>query len=483
MSEPEKKYRVTIGLEVHAQLNTKSKLFCSCSTKFGAPPNTHTCPVCLGLPGALPVLNQQAVESAIKLGLATQCHIAEKSVFARKNYFYPDLPKGYQITQFDRPICQSGFLEIEQRGKRKKIAIERIHLEEDAGKSIHNEPFVPSETTLIDLNRCGIPLLEIVTHPEIENPEEAVQFVRHLQLLLRYLRISDANLEEGSLRCDANISVRLSTTNKLTAKTEIKNLNSLKALSRALIYEIDFQKQLIISGKRHTSATVLWDEKSRKTRPMRSKETAHDYRYFPEPDLPPLIIGTDLISKIKAKLPELPGEKTRRFISKYHLTAADAEILIESPDRADFFERLGAKIGDDQLAGKWVIQEFLRYEKKLLIEKNWDWETSCAEILLLIKNRSVNWGGAKKIFAEMVTSKRSAAEVLQESHFSQINDTEKLTEIIRQVIYENEDALAQYQSGKQQLFHFFLGQVMQKTSGQADPKLANEILKKILATM
>ncbi len=473
-------YQVTIGLEVHAQLNTKSKLFCSCPTDFGASPNSQTCPTCLGLPGALPVLNKKAVEAAVKLGLATHCKIAERSNFARKNYFYPDLPKGYQITQFENPVCLSGYLEIENGEELKKISIERIHLEEDAGKSIHNEPFVPENETLIDFNRCGIPLLEIVTAPQLTDPKEAVRFVQNLQQLLRYLQISDANLEQGSLRCDANISVRRKSEARLSAKTEIKNLNSLKSLSRALDYEIKRQKQMLSSHETLFSATVLWNEKAQKTEIMRDKEMARDYRYFPEPDLLELKITRDWIEEIQAGMPELPGQKLSRFCHQYRLSRPVAEILTQTPDRANLFEFLAKEIDDPDLTSKWMTQEFIRYENLADWLTNVRWKKDVISILTMLKNKKISWRMAKDIFGQMVQSNKPLDQIIEADQIFGISDEKILREIINKIIDENQDIVSRYRSGEEQLFHYFIGQIMKKTKGRADPALANKLLRSIL---
>jgi aspartyl-tRNA(Asn)/glutamyl-tRNA(Gln) amidotransferase subunit B len=475
-------YEPVIGLEIHAQLLTKTKLFCGCLTRFGDPPNTHTCPVCLGLPGSLPVLNEEAVAYAIKLALAINAKIHLKSSFARKNYFYPDLPKGYQITQYKEPIATDGFLEIETNGQKKKIGIERINLEEDAGKSIHDGFKDSSEKTYLDFNRCGVPLLEIVGRPEICSPEEAVEFLSLLRTILQYLGICDGNMEEGSLRCDANLSIRRKGEKKFGVKTEIKNLNSFRFLQKALQYEIERQIKIIESGKKVIQETRYWDSNSDRTISMRTKEEAHDYRYFPEPDLPPLIITNEWIEKIKESLPELPSQKINRFVSQYQIPHQDAKILCMNKELANYFEETVKLTKSPKTTSNWILSEVLRYLKEIGgdITQFPVKPKELADLILLIESKKISGKMAKEILPEMISTGKGASEIVKEKGLSQITDKNEIRKIAEKVIMENPKPFEQYKKGKTKIFGFFVGQIMKETQGKANPQLVNKILKELL---
>lgn len=473
-------FEIVIGLEIHAQLLTRSKLFCSCSTAYGQPPNTQTCPVCLGLPGALPVVNKEAVLMAIKFGLAVGAKINLFSEFSRKHYFYPDLPKGYQITQYEHPIATGGSIIFVTADGRKVIGLERINLEEDAGKSIHDGLPDSALRSSLDFNRCGVPLLEIVGRPEIHSPEEAVEFLQALRTLLLYLEICDGNMEEGSLRCDANISVRPKGSSKLGVKTEIKNLNSFRFLQKALEYEAKRQAELLAAGKRIHQETRLFDPDENKTFPLRSKEEAHDYRYFPEPDLPPLVLDPEMIEEARQSLPELPYEKIERFTAQYNLPLYDAKILTSTRALADYFEKTAAACGAPKSASNWIMREVLR----LLKEKNESIENFpipphfLAELINLVESKKITMATAKDIiFPEMVTRPRSPLKIIEERNLLRISDEETIKAIIDRVLAKNPGPVNQYKEGKTQVLGFLMGQVMKETRGLADPQLVQSWLK------
>ena len=471
------KFEPVIGLEVHAQLLTDTKIFCSCKNAYGAPPNSLTCPVCLGMPGTLPVLNRKAVEYAIKMGLATDCSITAFSRFARKNYFYPDLPKGYQISQYDEPLCQNGKIKIQVNGIEKNIGITRIHLEEDAGKSIHG-----FDNTLVDFNRCGVALIEIVSEPDLRSPEEAYAYLIKLKQILEYLEICDCNMEEGSLRCDANISLRPIGEEKFGTKTEMKNMNSFRGVERALRFEIERQKAILEKGKNIIQQTMLWDEAKGEARPMRSKEESHDYRYFPEPDLVPLEVDENWKTKILNDLPELPDQKYFRFLNKYNLRPYDAAILTSDKYLAEYFERVNDLINDPQLVSKWIQGEVLRtLSQKNLTSKQIPLAAeNLGELLNLIKAGTISANIAKEVFDKMVENNESAKIIVEREKLIQVSDDSELEQIIQTVISENPNEVERYRRGAKNLFAFFMGQVMKKTKGKANPSVANNLLRKAL---
>jgi aspartyl-tRNA(Asn)/glutamyl-tRNA(Gln) amidotransferase subunit B len=476
------KYEAVIGLEVHVQLLTKSKIFCSCSTRFGDPPNSNVCPVCLGLPGALPVLNREAVTMAMKAAMALNCAINARSRFARKNYFYPDLPKGYQISQYDEPLSQDGWIEIEVNGARKRVGITRVHLEEDAGKSLH-EGFPDSDrNSYIDLNRSGVPLVEIVSEPDLRTPEEAYDYLTRLKTLMLYLEVSNCNMEEGSLRCDANVSVRRAGASAFGTKTEVKNLNSFRFLQKALEYEIERQIEIVESGGTIPQETRLWDSREQRTYGMRSKEFAHDYRYFPEPDLLPMVITEEWKEAVRQSLPELPQNREARFLSQYGLPKQDATLLAMSRTMADYFEEVANLSGEPKLAANWILNDLiflLQENKKGFVEYPVS-PQNLAELITLITKGTISGKIAKDLLAEMVRTEKGAGEVMVERGLEQINDPEKIAGIVREIMAANPKQVEQYRKGKTATFGWFVGQVMKATRGQANPQLVQEVLKKEL---
>ena len=474
-------FEAVIGLEVHAQLLTESKIFSASSATFGGEANSKTDPVILGLPGVLPVLNRRAVEFAIRMGLATNCTIAKYSQFARKHYFYPDLPKGYQISQYEFPICSAGFVPIEVDGVKKNIRLNRIHLEEDAGKSIH-DPALAGHDTLVDLNRSGVPLIEIVTEPDIQSPEEAYAYLTAIKQLVTYLEICDGNMEEGSLRCDANVSIRRKGDPNLGVKTEVKNMNSFRNVERALIYEINRQMQIVESGGTIVQETLLWDANANAARSMRSKEEAHDYRYFPDPDLTPLIVSDEWIADIKAGLPELPNAKKQRFVNDYGLPEYDAALIADSKSLADFYEAIVADCPDYKLASNWVMTEIIRVlnEQKISIENYPIPAKNIAELLNLIQNDSISLKIAKTVYEFMLESGKTAPAIIDEKGLSQISDSSKIEPIIDEIIEKNPKQVEEYRGGKDKVIGFFVGLVMKETRGKANPAVVNQLLKEKL---
>jgi aspartyl-tRNA(Asn)/glutamyl-tRNA(Gln) amidotransferase subunit B len=477
-------YEAVIGLEVHAQLKTRTKAFCGCSAEFGAPPNTNTCPVCLGHPGALPVLNKQVVEFTLRIGLATHCQIRLRSLFARKNYFYPDLPKGYQISQYEEPICSDGWIDIElDDGTIKRVGIARIHMEEDAGKSIHDLEV----DTLVDLNRCGVPLIEIVSKPDLRSPREAYHYMRQIRQLVRYLGICDGNLEEGSLRCDANVSVRRRGETRLGTKTEVKNLNSFRNLEKALEYEIRRHIAILEAGGQVQHETRLWDAARQETRPMRTKELAHDYRYFPEPDLVPVVVTKDWIERVRAELPELPLQRKQRFIAQYGLPAYDAGVLCEEREIAEYFEACCAALERPsperyKLVSNWIMTEVLRLWSE---ERHGDGRLplpprSLAELVELYADEVISSRIAKEVFLEAVQTGKSPRAIVHERGMVQVSDADWLRQLVEQVLAEHPDVVAKYRAGRTNVLGFLVGQVLQRSQGRANPKMVAQLLQQQL---
>lgn len=474
-------YLVSIGLEVHVELSTQSKLFCGCSTKFGMPPNTQSCPVCLGLPGVLPVINKKAVEYAISTALALHSKVNQLCRFARKNYYYPDLPKNYQISQYKKPLAINGYLEFEVENKLKKVDIERIHLEEDAGKLIHGEArenLPEKELSFIDYNRTGIPLMEIVTSPTIYSPQEAYQYLIDLKRIIKYLRVSNCNMEEGSLRCDANISLAPEGERRGT-KAELKNMNSFKEIREGLGAEIKRQSYLLDKGEKVMQETRLWDAEKKRTRSMRSKEEAHDYRYFPEPDLLPLEIDKKWQKELKAKIPELPQERRQRFIIKYGLPPYDAGVLTESRDLADYFEECLKSFPYSKQVSNWIMGEFLRLVKKenVAIDKVKATPAQTGELLNYLKKGTISGKLAKLIFEEMFKTGKEAEGIIEARGLKQITDETSLEKVIEEVLRENSQGVNDFKAGKEKALGYLVGQIMKKTKGKASPRLVNRLLR------
>ena len=478
-------YLTTIGLEFHAELKTKTKIFCSCPTDFAGDANTHICPVCLGLPGVLPVLNRHAVELAAKAGMALNCEVSKFSKFDRKNYFYPDLPKGYQVTQYPLPICRNGWLMVkDEDGNDKKIRINRIHMEEDAGKLVHSGSNISdSSYSLPDYNRAAVPLIEIVTEPDMSSAEEAKNFGETLRLMLAYADISDVKMEQGSLRCDVNISIRPAEQEELGVKVEIKNLNSFRAVYRAIVYEEMRQKSLIENDIPIVQETRLWDDVAGETRPMRSKEDAHDYRYFPEPDLPPIIIDDQWMTEIAASMPEMPDAKLKRLTEELGLSDYDASQLIANPPLAHFFDDLYAQYPEAKIAANWILGDIAKLMNST--EKEYARvplsATELAFLLQEIKKGAINNNSAKTVLEEMFDSDKKAADIIAAHGFAQISDTSVLDNAVAKIIEANPKPVADYKSGKQAAIGFLVGQVMKETKGQANPGMVKQLLEKALS--
>lgn len=478
------KYEPVIGLEVHVQLLTKTKIFCGCSTRFGDAPNSNVCPVCLGLPGTLPVLNKRAVEMAVRASLALNCTVHEHSRFARKNYFYPDLPKGYQISQYELPLATGGSLEIEVNGERKRIGITRLHLEEDAGKSLHDGFAHSNEKTYVDFNRCGTPLSEIVSEPDMRTPDEAYAYLTTLRQILLYTAVSDCNMEEGSLRCDANVSVRLRGAKEFGTKVEVKNLNSFRYLAKALEHEIERHIGVLESGGRISQETRLWNQSAGRTEPMRSKEKAHDYRYFPEPDLLPVHVSTAWKEEIRGSLPELPGARKARLVTAYGITAYDAEVLTDTQELAAYFESVVKAGAPGKLAANWMQTELLRRLNDSGKEINASPVTpaALAELVSLVDSERITAAVAKKVFATMFESGRSAAEIVAAEGLGATVNDDSIEKAAREVIEKNPDNVAKFKGGNEGVFKFFVGQVMKATKGQANPQAVNDIVRRLLTS-
>ena len=482
------RYEPVIGLEVHAQMVTASKAFCGCSTKFGGEPNTNVCPICLGMPGTLPVLNINLVEFIVRMGIAVNCRIAERSIFARKNYFYPDLPKGYQISQYEEPICSGGFLDIAQdNGTQKRIGITRIHMEEDAGKSIHDLDV----DTLVDVNRCGVPLMEIVSEPDMRSPQEASAYLRKIRQLVTYLGVCDGNMEEGSLRCDANVSIRRRGETTLGTKTEVKNMNSFRNVEKALVFEIERQMQLIDEGGKVVQETLLWDADKNIAYPMRSKEEAHDYRYFPDPDLVPVQVDNPWIERLRESLPELPELRRNRFVGELGLPAYDADLLTDEKPVADYFESVVRTLGsletkplkeNAKSASNWVMTEVLRVigERKISIEKFTVPPELLARLISMIQAGTISGTIAKQVFELMQSSGDDPREIVSKQGLMQVSDTGAIEEAVDAILASNAAQVQQFAAGNDRVFGFFVGETMRKMKGKGNPKLINEILKRKL---
>ncbi len=473
-------YETVIGLEVHAQILTESKIFCGCSTRFGEAPNRNTCPVCMGFPGVLPVLNRKVVEHTIRTGLATHCAIAKSSRWARKNYFYPDLPKGYQISQYELPLCTGGHVDVSGDGASKRVRLTRIHMEEDAGKNIHD---ARGDHSLVDLNRAGVPLMEIVSEPDMRSPDEAGDYLRTLRSILEYLEVCDGNMEEGSFRCDANVSLRPEGDDELGVKVEIKNLNSFKAVERALEYEIRRQGQALSERETVAQETRLWDPDAEVTRSMRSKEHAHDYRYFPDPDLLPLEIDDAWVSEIRATLPELAQERRNRFVEAYALPAYDAGILTQRRDVADYFEAAVRAHANPKAIANWLMGDLFRVLKERKLDaalRIEHWPVAAADLarmVQLVDEGTISGKLAKTVFNEMLEAGKGPDAVVKEKGLEQVSDTGALDAAVDEVVAACAAQVEEYRAGKEKVFGFLVGQVMKATRGKANPQMVNEILR------
>jgi aspartyl-tRNA(Asn)/glutamyl-tRNA(Gln) amidotransferase subunit B len=476
-------YEPVIGLEIHAQLSTRTKIFCGCGTAFGAAPNTQVCPVCLGLPGALPVLNRDAVDCAIKAALALGCEVQPESVFARKNYFYPDLPKGYQISQFERPLALGGGLLIASGTRR--VGLTRIHMEEDAGKSLHEGFHDSDRRTYLDYNRSGVPLIEIVTEPDMRSASEAAEFFSTLRDILVWLGVNDGNMEEGSLRCDANVSVRPVGQTAFGTKAEVKNLNSFRYVQKAIEFEVERQIDQLESGGRVVQETRLWDSGGGRTISMRSKEEAHDYRYFPEPDLPVLVVDAARVDAVRMSMPEMPDARRRRFVAAYGLPEYDAGVLTQSAALADYFEHVAAETGNAKASSNWVMGELLRTlnDRGQTIGETPLSPRALAGLIALVDRGTISSTIAKDVFATMYDSGRAAEDIVAAEGLAQIGDEAALASVVNDVLARQADAVAQYRAGKTATFGFLVGQVMKGTGGKANPKLANQLLRRALDSL
>ena len=485
------KYEPVIGLEVHVQLLTKSKIFCGCSTRFGDPPNTNVCPVCLGLPGTLPVLNKKAVEMAVRAALALHCTVHEHARFARKNYFYPDLPKGYQISMYELPLATGGWLELDVDGSRKRVGITRLHLEDDAAKALHElppgvAPLKPGEPewTYVDFNRGGTPLIEIVSEPDIRTPEEAYAYLTTLKQVMLFTETSDCNMEEGSLRCDANVSVRPRGSAQFGTKVEVKNLNSFRYLQHALEFEIERHVAALESGGKLEQETRLWNQAAGRTESMRTKERAHDYRYFPEPDLLPVHVSAEWREAIRATMPELPEAKRTRFVEQYGITAYDAGVLTATRALADYFENVVRSGAPAKLAANWIITELLGRLNEMGkgISESPVSPERLAKIISLMANQTITTSGAKATLTISTNTGRDPEEIVATEGLRQISDTSTIERAVREVIEKNRENVAKYRAGNEGVFNFFVGQVMRATRGQANPQIVNEVLQRLLAS-
>jgi aspartyl-tRNA(Asn)/glutamyl-tRNA(Gln) amidotransferase subunit B len=471
-------YEPVIGLEIHVQMDTGSKLFCSCPVEFGAEPNTNVCPVCLGMPGSLPVLNRRAVEFAVRAALALNCKVHTESLFARKNYFYPDLPKGYQISQYEKPLATDGWVEVElPGGDKKRVRIRRLHIEEDAGKNIHE-----GSRSYVDLNRAGTPLMEIVTEPDISSPEEARIFLETLRNLMRYTGVSKADMEKGQLRCDINVSVKPKGSSKLGTRTEIKNVNSFRFVQKALEYEIERQINVLKGGGEILQETRTFDPASGKTYTMRTKEEAEDYRYFPDPDLLPLRIKKEWIEEIRSSMPELPHRRLERFLKDFGISEYEAKIFVNNKELGDFFEEAVKEGGEPKLTANWLLNDLLGQlrEKQVPIEESPVGPSSLAELVNLIKNNVISTKIGKEVLKEMVATGKSPSKIVEEKGLKQITDESALREVIESVLSRFPEEVKRYRSGEEKLIGFFVGQVMRETKGKANPKLVNQIIKEVL---
>ncbi len=472
-------FEAVIGLEVHVQLNTETKIFCNCSTKFGAEPNTNVCPVCMGLPGVLPVLNEEVLNKAITAGLALNCEIAKFSKFDRKHYFYPDLPKNYQISQYDLPIAKNGFIEIKINGNKKRIRILRVHMEEDAGKLIHSET-AGVNYSYVDFNRTGVPLIEIVSEPDMSTPQEAKLYLELLKNRMRYIGVSDCNMEEGSLRCDANVSIRPKGEKKLGTKTEVKNMNSFKGVEKALEYEIKRQIKIMEAGKRIIQETRLWDASKNITLSMRSKEEAHDYRYFPEPDLPPLVIDDDLVENFRKQLPEMPDKKIERYVKEFNISEDAAGVLTAEREIAEFFEKCCELYDNYKSVANWIMSEVLQYlnksDKKLNEFVKFTPEIF-VELVKLVDDGGITGRVAKELFQNVIENGDSPKLIVEEKGLKQVSDTDQIEKFVDEVIASEAEVVEKYKSGKTSVIAYLVGQVMKKSKGKANPKIVTKLFQ------